>query len=51
MSEPAPESVAREMDEFLGIFEAFNERIFKRNKSVYVKASDRIALFAIYCRG
>ena len=51
MSEPTKESVARNMDEFLDFFEAFNARIFKRDKTVYVKTSDRIALFAIYYRG
>ena len=51
MSEPTKESVARDMDEFIDFFEAFDERIFKRNRAVYAKASDRIAMFAIYYRG
>ena len=48
---PTTESVVRDMDEFIDFFEAFDERIFKRNRAMYVKASDRIALFAIYYRG
>lgn len=52
MSEPTKESVARDMDEFLGFFEAFDARINERhNKAMYVKTSDRIALFEIYYRG
>lgn len=51
MSEPTKESVARDMDEFIDFFEAFDERIFRRNRPMYVKTSDRIALFAIYYRG
>ena len=51
MSNPTPPSVARNMDEFIDFFEAFDERIFKRNKATYVKTSDRIALFAIYYGG
>lgn len=47
MSKPTPESVAREMDEFLDLFETFDAQIAKRDKAVYVKTSDRIALFAI----
>lgn len=52
MPAPTKESVARNMDEFLNFFEAFNARIDERdNKIAYVKTSDRIALFAIYYRG
>ena len=51
MSHPTQESVALDMDEFLDFFEAFNARMDKRaNKAMYVKPSDRIALFAIYYR-
>lgn len=49
MSHPTQESVALDMDEFLDFFEAFDARIDERpNKAMYVKTSDRIALFAIY---
>lgn len=51
MSKPTKEYVAHDMDEFIDFFEAFDERIFKRNRAVYAKASDRIALFAIYYKG
>ncbi len=52
MSEPTKESVARDMDEFLNFFEAFDARIEERtNKTMYVKTSDRIALFEIYYGG
>ena len=52
MSRPTRESVIIDMDEFLDFFEAFDARIEERtNKAMYVKTSDRIALFAIYYRG
>lgn len=52
MSVPPTPSVANNMDEFLDFFEAFNARIDERNnKTMYVKTSDRITLFAIYYRG
>ncbi len=52
MSEPIKGSVARNIDNFLKVFEAFDARINERpNKAMYVKNSDRIALFAIYYRG
>lgn len=52
MSEPTKESVARDMDEFLDFFEAFDARIDERtNKVMYAKTSDRIVLFEIYYRG
>ena len=52
MSHPTRESVIIDMNEFLDFFEAFNARMDERaNKAMYVKISDRIALFAIYYRG
>ena len=52
MSKPTRESVVLDMDEFLDFFEAFDARIEERdNKAMYVKTSDRIALFAIYYKG
>lgn len=49
MSHPTRESVIIDMNEFLDFFEAFNARMDERaNKAMYVKTSDRIALFAIY---
>lgn len=52
MSKPTKEYVAHDTDYFLDLFDAFNARINERdNKVVYVKTSDRIALFAIYYRG
>ena len=49
MSKPTPESVARHTDEFINGFEAFSERLDERtNKAMYVKTSDRIALFSVY---
>ena len=51
MSKPTTESVERSIDWFLSAFETFDARIGERaNKSMYVKQSDRIALFAIYCK-
>lgn len=43
--------VDRDMDEFINGFDTFDARIAKRNSPMYVKTSDRIALFAIYYRG
>ena len=49
MSPPTKASVTPILDEFLDFFEAFNARMDERaNKAMYVKTSDRIALFAIY---
>ena len=51
MSKPTTESVERSIDWFLSSFESFNERIDERpNKAMYVKTSDRISLFTIYCK-
>ena len=52
MSKPTTESVTRDIDEFLNFFEVFNARIDERtDKAMYVKTSDRIALFAIGYKG
>ena len=49
MSKDTPESVARGMDWFLNCFEMFSALMDERSdKAMYVKTSDRIALFAIY---
>ncbi len=52
MPDPTPEYIAHNIDNFLKVFEAFDARINERpNKAMYVKTSDRIALFAIYHGG
>ena len=49
MLKETTEYVAHNIDQFLNSFEVFNALIDERaDKNMYVKTSDRIALFAIY---
>lgn len=51
MSKLTTDEAKHNMDWFLDCFEVFNEQIDDRaDKAMYVKTSDRIALFAIYYR-
>jgi hypothetical protein len=52
MSEPTPESVDMQIDQFIDCFEVFDARLVARaNPDVYLPLSDKIALFAIYYKG